>query len=637
MRHGSLFRKFTILLMILGTIYPTIGQPRRVSKQTSPAASANKQPTNSGGGWSGIVTYRKTLRESENSGKVPAFGRLDKERNYTITTRTREYKYVGKAIVDGSRPQTTARAKVEFSDEDRQIGKMVIVDSCHAFNDEHEFIDHSSSEKITKASANGELENFNLYVDDAGRYSLSLRFPDAKGSYNDSSSLTRSGYCQPKNNEPKSSASRTEINMKGEGISVRGQIDPQDPNVIEGSETKGGNGTFLLITTWRFTRKPQSLLITDLRFEHMKFPTWDAWEEVSEPRGTADGNLVKIKASVLNMSDEIKYAEVAFKETYKGDKWNHSMADYPLKDSTVSIRLDPGEEREVDVLWDTTGYAWFDDGRPRLVQRVKAEVYEQYKLKDEMTKNIKVFPKPLIFVHGIYSKPSSFDQFQNLLTLSHSYDWKASVFGADPSLGSMLENGVTRSVYDNADALARYVQAVQRERNAWHVDMVAHSTGGLVARLFIHKHAQNLPDGNAYVRHLLMLGTPNAGVPCADSLANYPDVNRDKLKAAEELMPDAMARFNRHVRDRKGSKFLALAGNAAGLHCSGLEPNDDFVSVGSATAGVDSFALTRLRHQELVQPSIFGDFIRGNVIIGPRGTYPISVVSLPGGRDDRRK
>ncbi len=100
-------------------------------------------------------------------------------------------------------------------------------------------------------------------------------------------------------------------------------------------------------------------------------------------------------------------------------------------------------------------------------------------------------------------------------------------------------------------------------------------------------------------------------------------------------MPEAMARFNQYVRDRKGTKFSALAGNYVKLHCAEFEPNDDFVSVASATLGVSDFALTSLRHSELVQTSVFHDFIRPHIITGPRGTYPVPVVSLPGGTDGR--
>jgi pimeloyl-ACP methyl ester carboxylesterase len=601
------------MLCVIGA---TFGQTRRARKPTEipdkPLAAANPN-----GGWSGVVTLRKTLRESENSGKVPAFGRLDKERNYTITNRTRDYRYEGKAIIDGSGPQTTAKARVEFSDEDKTVGKMVIVDSCHAFNDVHEFIDNSTAEKISKASGSGDINNFSLYVDQTGRYNLSLRFPDAKGTYNDSNTLTRSGYCQAKNNEPKSSSNRSDINVRGESVSVRGEIDPKNPDVIAGTETSGGNGSFAYSISWRFTRKPQNLLVTDVRFEHMKYPTWDNWVEVVDQIGTIDGNLVKVKANIANLSDEAKYAEITFKETYKGDKWNGAMPDYPLHES-VSIKLDPNEVREVEVLWNTQGFAWFNDGRPRDLQRVKVEAWENYKKQDEMTRNLKLSPKPLVIVPGIWTEPTSLEIYQNLLTTSHSYGWKAITYN-----GNLDPNGQPRSVFDYADDLERKVQKAQTDLNAWHVDMLGHSSGGLIARVFVHKFGAPLPDNYPRVKHLMLLGTPNLGVACTGALESEFESSPQKLRTARELFFTEMPRFNQFVVNRNGTKFSALVGNSSSMLCAPLIKGDGVVEVESAIGNVEDVAYSSDKHKDLVEPRNFGEFVKPRVATGPRGTYPL--------------
>ena len=100
---------------------------------------------------------------------------------------------------------------------------------------------------------------------------------------------------------------------------------------------------------------------------------------------------------------ETKSAEVRFKETYKGDRWDGARPDEALKDATLSVTLEPGEARDVEIIWDSSGYAWYDDGRPRLVQRLKAELWENSKMADEMTKNLKVRPKPIVIVPGIWT------------------------------------------------------------------------------------------------------------------------------------------------------------------------------------------------------------------------------------------
>jgi pimeloyl-ACP methyl ester carboxylesterase len=95
----------------------------------------------------------------------------------------------------------------------------------------------------------------------------------------------------------------------------------------------------------------------------------------------------------------------------------------------ISVNLKGGEQREVEMVWDSSGYAWFDDGRPRLVQRIKAELEESGKKSDELTKNLKVAPKPLVLVHGLWSNWKAWESWQNILTTSHSYDWKAYAVG----------------------------------------------------------------------------------------------------------------------------------------------------------------------------------------------------------------
>ncbi|MBK6749572.1 MAG: hypothetical protein IPG67_06065 [Acidobacteria bacterium] len=234
-----------------------------------------------------------------------------------------------------------------------------------------------------------------------------------------------SGQCKPKEGKTHTMPS-TPTNIEGNSLTSDGRdrVDPRDPNQLSGSYTSSGPG-FTETITWSLKKCGAPLRITDLQFEDMKFPNWNDWQAISEQKGTIDGNLVKIKAKVLNESGETKYANVRFKETYKGDKWDGARPDAELKDAEVGVRIDANSEQTVELLWDSSGYSWFDDGRPRLLQRVKAELEENNKKIDEMTKNLKVAPKPLVLVHGLWSNAQAWSSWQNILTTSHSYDWKA--------------------------------------------------------------------------------------------------------------------------------------------------------------------------------------------------------------------
>ncbi len=647
----SIKRSFSFLLCvsILSGSFSAFGQTRRGGGGAKPPANQTSKAsggknTGCNGGWSGIVTLTKTLKdslESDNPG-------IRKDKDRIKHKKTRDYRYEAKAVIDGKTPPNpTIKTNVNFADKDHNWGEERVWDSCNSRENGHWFIIEGIDNRETFAQATGDAKSFYLGIDEAsGTYHFNISFPDANGTYKRTEDVKKSGHCQAKNNEPFKRTTNEATRIKGESFSVYGEkLDPNNPDTITGSKTWGDDGTgqvrsFVYTATWTFTRCPPKLLITELKFEDMKFPNWNDWQEISEYSNTIDGNLIKIKAKVLNMSAETKFAEVYFKETYKGDKYNGSRKDVPLKDETFSIRLEGGEEREVEMLWNSQGYAWFEDGRPRTIQRIKAEVWEEYKLKDEMTKNLKIAPKPLVFVPGIWTNPVDFEIYQNLLTISHSYDWKANRVIDVTSQGTITVEGKTvptksnRSVYDNADNLAKYVENVRTANNAWHIDMLAHSTGGLVARLYVHKQMEVLPDSYPVVKHLLMLGTPNNGVPCADSMGNN-DVFKNQMQTAKELMPAEIALFNQYVTQRKGTKFAALVGNSIPLLCATPAWNDGFVSVESAKFGINDFAITKAMHPDMISTKTFNDFIKPHLVTGPRGTYPLPVISEAGGVDGR--
>ncbi len=364
-----------------------------------------------------------------------------------------------------------------------------------------------------------------------------------------------------------------------------------------------------------------------MKFESPKFPNFEDWQEITEQVGTIDGNMVKIKATVLNASGETKYADVKFKETYKGDKWDGAKPDAPLGDGAVSVRLDPGEEREVELVWDSSGYAWFDDGRPRLVQRIKAELEESGKKTDELTKNLKVAPKPLVLVHGLWSSWRAWETWQNILTTTHSYDWKAFPVGEHPEKGSMNTGGAflssdpTNGIFENSRQLGKYIRYAQEDRNAWHVDIVAHSMGGLIARHYIHAFMPPTPDGRPQVSHLVMLGTPNLGSPCADVMDATFNVLGKNVEAVRQLKPSVVAEFNRVTTNRKGVKFSALAGNPLPVLCKSVSWNDGVVPVESAVWRVRDNALSKNLHTDLTGTSDFSSFVKPRVAVGPHGNH----------------
>ena len=613
------FFGFIILMSILSSSSPVSAQTRRAT-QPKTAQTAATQKKGCAGGWSGVVTFKKTLKDSLESDEPGIRKDTDRIKHRT----SRDYDYTARAIVDGKDPQNLiVKTKINFTDNDLNWGEERVFDTCSAKENGHWFIIENRDDRKTEVKASGSAESFDLRVDEAaGKYSFSAAFPEIAGTYKREEHQKRSGHCQPKNNEPYDRSTNEATKVESAAFTINDEkIDPKNPDVLSGTKIWGDDGsgqvrTFVFQATWKFTRCPAQILVTDVKFEDMKFPEWNAWKEVSEYESTIDGNEMKIKASVLNLTAETKYVTVKFFETYKGDKYDAAKPDRALQGGLTEapvVKLDPGEEREVEIPWKSEGYAWYDDGRPRPVQRFRAEAWESDALKDSLVENLRVVPKPLILIPGVYSSVESFEIYQNLLTSSHSYGWKAAIFPKQPT-----------SVYADADDLTEFVKATQRKYNAWHVDMAAHSSGGLVGRLYIHKQMETQPDKRPTVKHFMMLGTPNLGVPCAQDLKKTKFGT--KFKVADELMPEEMLTFNKFVFERKGTYFSVLAGNGSSLLCGDLleaNGNDGFVSVVSARGTVTDVQYTPDSQEELIKAEHFGDFIKPHVATGPRGTYAL--------------
>ncbi len=393
--------------------------------------------------------------------------------------------------------------------------------------------------------------------------------------------------------------------------------------------------------SWNLQKCGGDLRVTDLKFADMKFPNWDDWREITEQVGTIDGNWVRITATVFNASADRRSAEVMFKETYQGDKWDGAKPDQPLKDQVVLVTLDPGEARDVEILWDSSGYAWYDDGRPRLVQRVKTELWEKNKRAADMTKNLKVAPKPVVLVHGAWSHWKQFETWQNILTTTHSYDWKAFPVGEVTNKGILntgrdfFSSEETNSTPQNAAVLKNYIKYAQEDRNAWHVDVVAHGVGGLIGRYYISNlMPAAYADARPQISHLVMLGTPNLGSPCADVMDFAFDMTGKSPRVVRQMRQDTMVTFNTENANRRGVKFSALAGNPLPTMCKTIVWNDGFVPVPSAHWTIADHALSKNVHPDLTGTEDFSQFVKPRLAIGPRGDHNPEVQGARNERSD---
>ena len=622
-------RQLCCLLLLLATVgnaVPLTAQTRRApAKATTQTASQPKKAQTCSAAWTGRVTYSRMQSDAHSKTVPRVSGRGEDKTDFQMS-----YNYRATvAVVESPEKNgsSVGRASINHTLTSSETVVAKERNSCDRGKTWQEMSGTSTSKTQTTGGASGLEANVSVGVNSDGTYTVGVALPQIKGKTTGSQTSSFSGQCTPKEGK-NLNMPPVETGIDGNSLSSEGadRVNPNDPNRLSGSYSKTWQNVTETIT-WNLQKCGAPLRLVEMKFEQPKFPNFDDWQEVTEQVGTIDGNMVKIKATVLNASGETKYADVKFKETYKGDKWDGARPDAPLGDNVVSVRLDPGEEREVEMVWDSSGYAWFNDGRPRLVQRIKAELEEDGKKTDELTKNLKVAPKPLVLVHGLWSNWRAWETWHNILTTSHSYDWKAFPVGEKPEKGSMntggefLSSGPTGGIFENSQQVGKYIRYAQEDRNAWHVDVVAHSMGGLITRHYIHAFMPPSPDGRPQVSHLVMLGTPNMGSPCADVMNFTFEMLGKNVEAVRQLKPSVVEEFNRVTTNRKGVKFSVLAGNPLPVMCKTVTPNDGVVPVESAFWKIKDHALSKNVHTELTGTADFSSFVKPRLAVGPKGNH----------------
>lgn len=628
--YSFIYRKLTafFLIFIFSNNFIAAAQTRKPNANQTAANQSKPAAQKCSGAWTGTISYTRTQTMTNNKTVPRVSGRGEDTTDFEM-----KYNYKARvAVTESPERNGSSAGKAMIESRTTSIEKVTAVEknSCDRGKTWRDMRGESVSKTlVTSGDAPiGETANVNVGVNADGTYSVSVAIPQIKGKASGSQTSTYSGQCTAKEGK-NLTMPETETTIDGNSLTSDGtnRINPSDPNRLSGSYSKTWQNVTETIT-WNLQRCGAPLRITDLQFADMKFPNWNDWQEISEQKGTIDGNLIKIKATVLNASGETKYADLKFKDTYAGDKWDGARPDGLLENGEVSVRLDAGEEKAVEMIWDSSGYAWFDDGRPRLLQRIKAELQENGKKTDEMTKNLKVAPKPVVLVHGLWSNWKAWEPWQNILTTAHSYDWKAFPVGEKPEKGvmntggSFLSTDATNGIFENSQQLGKYIKYAQEDRNAWHVDIVAHSMGGLISRHYIHQFMPpNAQDGRPQIAHLVMLGTPNMGSPCADVMNSAFEFLGKNVEAVRQLRQDVAEEFNRVNVNRKGVKFSVLAGNPLPTMCKEVVWNDGVVPVPSAVWKIKDNALSKNVHTELTGTADFSAFVKPRLAVGPKGNH----------------
>jgi len=557
----KVFRHLIAVLLLINSATSVLtAQTKTNSTSKQPAKTVTPAKI----GWSGIITYRKTLNDDFSSDEK-LFGRLD-ERERVKHNQNRRYSYEAKLVVndfDGDGRATTS-SKISFKDSEYHKITQTELTNCHSWEPERLIKAESVDRKSTEGNGSGEAYSYSLSVN-GETMRLSFTLPEFQGKYSHTENSTYSNLCSDSTRKPSTTTNNQDVKIERGGASVEANIDPKNPDVLEGSKTWSDSSatikSFTHTVTWKLRRKPQPLMITDIKFYQPIYPSPNDWQEIPEKAFAVDGNQVKIVATVANLGATDKSATVNFKELKENEN---------LPDGAVTATIPANGQKDVEFIWDTSGYAWKQSGTdvsPENNRQIEARIPD-----DSIEKDLTVLPKPMIIVWGFWQSQDSMDKFHDYIkVVSDKWAWSDGM------------TDVRKISTDNADTLDETVRKTQKRMNAWHVDLVAFQNGGLTARVYVNSKMPTLFDGKPAATHLVMVGVPNMGTPCAEGMYGLTfKMNTFNLDAVAELAPDSMKRFNLLVNNTNGTKFAALAVDTRKYTCLDETSGDGFVPTKSA-------------------------------------------------------
>jgi pimeloyl-ACP methyl ester carboxylesterase len=356
-----------------------------------------------------------------------------------------------------------------------------------------------------------------------------------------------------------------------------------------------------------------ALCVTAIGFRQPDIPSGDM-EDVPDT-GTYDGNQIEIDVTVENRSSVTLTVPATLQ-----------LRDGPTLASDTITAAPGSTTKLVYTKIDTTGWAW-KDGTAKTTRAI--DFITPF---GGGTRDLPIRPKPLILVHGLNSSAATWAGYQSFASARHP-NWDTFAVGDGQVPGTMDTDGNNgRSIADNALTEAQYIAAVRAKTDASHVDLVVHSMGGLISRQYIQTSMPDSYDGKPVASHLVMLGTPNMGSPCADLASALPGAGTPY----RELRPDwVVGVFDKAVTNQRGVPFSVVAGNPLSFTClNDDDPGDGVVEIPSAFYQYLDHATTGLLHTNMTGSAIlFDSFVVPHLVpasgSGAAALRPLAAAAAP--------
>jgi len=306
------------------------------------------------------------------------------------------------------------------------------------------------------------------------------------------------------------------------------------------------------------TPQPEQALVLTAKPQTQVYPSTE-WIDVEPGTRVVAGNPVRIHVQAHNRDTRSITAKLQLLD----------QSSTPLPGDQPDITVPAGGDWIQDMPWDSTDAAWDAKGAPATGAIAIAARAMQKSAAPVIWTSISVQPRPLILVHGYKSNAtSSWGAYQPILSKGHPllHGWAV----GDGQVPGKLNTGSsddllqpTNTIAENAAQEAKYIEGVRAKTGAWHVEVLAHSMGGLMSRYYIQELMPADPEPDKPVVHrLIQMGTPNRGSPLADVLMSIGAAD----KHAIPLFPATMQLSTAYV-DRIFNGFIT---NLRGVPISNL-------------------------------------------------------------------
>jgi len=284
------------------------------------------------------------------------------------------------------------------------------------------------------------------------------------------------------------------------------------------------------------------------------------FEEASQPTQSSGPSTTE---ATLSVSVENNYTAIA--SDGESELLIQAAVTGPVSGEDVywsATKLDSGE----DLTPQLSPYA--ADAHNSLMLYKPSEIYDQpfiveiqatiFTAQDEISDSVQisVVRPPVILIHGIWSDSSA------MLPVEQAISFSDSMFGTRVSRVDYSSPSSYGDMTQKVDVLGAEVANAlaslnNRGTKVGRVDIVAHSMGGLITRLYLVNNA-------SYVRKLITLATPHLGTPFANW---YHDLIENGLQSCPggigpytPQLPtqDELEWFLKLLRDNKGLRTDAL-------------------------------------------------------------------------------